>query len=39
MTEAAHGGLVQHGAADARRIVVDIAGLGLAFQTTETLLS
>ncbi len=35
MTEAAHGEPAQQGAADARRIVVDIAGLGLTFQTAD----
>ena len=36
MTEAAHGGeLAREGAADERRSVVDIAGLGLTFQTAD----
>ena len=35
MTEAAHGGPAQKGAADERRIVVDIAGLGLTFETAD----
>ncbi len=35
MTEAAHGGPAHEGAADERRIVVDIAGLGLTFQTAD----
>ncbi len=35
MTEAAQGAPAQDGAADARRIVVDIAGLGLTFQTAD----
>ena len=35
MTEAAHGEPAQQGAADARRIIVDIAGLGLTFQTAD----